>query len=242
MTDHAVSAIILAAGLGERMGAAGNKMLLTLAGEPLLLHAVRPFACHPEISEVVIVVRPDEEGAVEAVLEPLGRSVRLVPGGATRRDSALHGVRSAVGSHVVIHDGARPFTRDALITRVLDATLRHGAAIPVLPSADTLHVKNERNRLVRTLDRASIVRAQTPQGFLRSVILDALEHATRDITDDAAAVLASGNPVHCVAGHPYNLKITHPEDIALARGIARALAAEGDAHARHPVARPRRSG
>ena len=90
--------------------------------------------------------------------------------------------------------------------------------------------------LVRTLDRASIVRAQTPQGFLRSVILDALENAPDDVTDDAAAVLASEHPVQCVAGDPCNLKITHPEDIAVARGIARALAAEGDATFRHPVA------
>lgn len=222
-----VSAIILAAGLGERMGSEHNKILLDICGRPLLLHSVRAFGQVSAIGEIVIVVRAGEEAAVRAALEGFDRPIRFVQGGEVRRDSSLFGVRAARGEHVLIHDGARPFATSALIERVIEATARHGAAIPVLPVADTLHVRSDAATLVRTLDRMSIVQAQTPQGFTRSLVLDALERAPENVTDDAAAVLALGHAVHCVDGDPRNLKVTRPEDVVMAESIARVLAAEG---------------
>ncbi|MFC2099954.1 2-C-methyl-D-erythritol 4-phosphate cytidylyltransferase [Candidatus Bipolaricaulota bacterium] len=231
-----VSAIILAAGLGERMGSEHNKILLDICGRPLLLYSVRAFGQVSAIGEIVIVVRAGEEAAVQAALEGFDRPIRFVQGGEVRRDSSLSGVRAARGEHVLIHDGARPFATSALIERVIEAAARHSAAIPVLPAADTLHVRrSDAATLVRTLDRTSIVQAQTPQGFARSLVLDALERAPESVTDDAAAVLALGHAVHCVDGDPRNLKVTRPEDVVMAESIARVLAAEGSSDIRTPV-------
>ena len=215
-----VSAVILAAGLGERMGGEANKVLLTLCGDPLLLRAVRPFALHPRISEIVVVVRDGEAEFITEALASLDRPIHLVDGGAARRDSALHGVRAASGTHVLIHDGARPLVGIDVIERVIDATIQYGAAIPVVPSVDTLHVRDANGAIERTLDRTRIVRAQTPQGFERPLILEALGQASQDVTDDAEAVMTSGHPVQCVAGDARNIKITRPEDLSMAAAIA----------------------
>ena len=236
-----VTAIVPSAGTGERIKHRLKKPYISLLGQPILAHTLKVLDSVSDIDRIVVPVFPGEEDFCEKEVVKkmsLATECKIVAGGETRQESVRNALEFLPDSCdiVLIHDGARPFTRDALVARVLDAALRHGAAIPVLPSADTLHVKDEMDGLVRTLDRASIVRAQTPQGFLRSVILDALEDAPENVTDDAAAVLASGHPVRCIAGDPYNLKITHPEDIAIARGIARALAAEGDGTLRHPVA------
>jgi len=217
-----VSAVILAAGLGERMGSDGNKVLLDLCGHPILLYSVRAFRRVSAISEILVVVRPGEEEAVRTALGEFGKSIRFVPGGSVRRDSALSGVRAARGEYVLIHDGARPFASPELIERVIEAAVRHDAAIPVLDATDTLHVRSETDMLVRTLDRTTVVRAQTPQGFARSMILDALEQAPENVTDDAAAIMTRGHAVHCVDGAPRNVKITRPEDIPQAEEIARA--------------------
>jgi len=231
-----VSAVILAAGLGQRMGSEHNKILLSICGHPLLWHSIGTFGLVSTISEIVVVVRAGEEDAVQAALDGLDISVRFVHGGERRRDSALSGVRAARNEHILIHDGARPFATASLIERVIEAAERYDAAIPILGAADTLHVRSEIDTLVRTLDRTSIVRAQTPQGFARSLILDALEHAPKNVTDDAAAVMALGHSVHCIDGDPRNVKVTRPEDIAVAEGIAHVLAAEGASDVSEPVA------
>ena len=104
-----VSAVILAAGRGDRMGSGENKVLLPLCGEALICHTVRAFSTHPDIDEVVLAVHAQEREKLDQIVHPLFASLRLVVGGATRRDSALAGVRAASGDHVLIHDGARPF-------------------------------------------------------------------------------------------------------------------------------------
>ncbi|MBU0596197.1 2-C-methyl-D-erythritol 4-phosphate cytidylyltransferase [Candidatus Bipolaricaulota bacterium] len=224
-----VSAVVLAAGLGERMGSERNKMLVDICGQPLLLYSVRTLSQVPAINEILIVVRHGEEDTVRAALEGFDRPIRFVRGGETRRDSALFGVRAARGDHVLIHDGARPFADVSLIERVVEAATCHDAAIPVLAATDTLHVRSEGDMLTGTFDRTSVVHAQTPQGFARLLILNALEHAPVDATDDAAAVMALGHAVRCVAGDPRNIKVTRPEDIVIAESIARARVA-GTAH------------
>ena len=214
-----VSGVILAAGRGERFGWEKNKIFLQLQGRPILTHTVTAFLQSSAVSELVVVIREGEEEEVRRILAALSLSIRLVHGGETRRDSALAGVRASRGEIVLIHDAARPFPSQALIERVIEGARHHSAVVPVLSVTDTL-LREARGRLLDPLDRRAWVRAQTPQGFRRALILPSLEAADPAVTDDASAVLAKGEDVHAVRGEVWNLKITHPEDLDLARAIA----------------------
>lgn len=216
------AAVILAAGQGERLRAGENKVFALLAGEPVFLRAGKVFASMPEIQEIVFVVRPNEEGRMRELWGTGAERIRWVPGGSTRRDSSLAGVRATSCDVVLIHDAARPFASAELIRRVLKAAQEKGAAIPVLPLVDLLHYTEgvcllPTEREIPSED--SVVRAQTPQGFSRDRILACLETAGPGVRDDATAVMQRGHPVYVVSGDPCNIKLTHPEDLALAEAI-----------------------
>ena len=214
-------AVILAAGRGERMRTDIRKAFLDLAGRPLFVHAVEAFSRVSRIAEIIVVVHPDDLDAARSAVVLPGRDVRFVAGGATRRESSLAGIRVVTGDTVLIHDGCRPFVTAALIDRVLDGVDRHGAAVPILAPTETLYRRDvDGHRLRQIVDRASIARAQTPQGFQRSLILRCLEAADPAVTDDASAVLAAGEPVFAVEGEASNLKVTHPEDLRWAEAFA----------------------
>ncbi len=215
------SAVILAAGRGERMRSDNRKAFLVLAGRPLFVHAVETFSRDPRIAEILVVVHPDDLDAARTAVALLDRDVRFVSGGATRRESSLAGIRAATGDTVLIHDGCRPFVTTVLIDRVLDEAERHGAVVPILSPTETLYRRDiAEHRLREVVDRASIARAQTPQAFRRSLILRCLEAADPGVTDDASAVLAEGEPVFTVEGEVSNLKVTHPEDLRWAEAFA----------------------
>ena len=208
------SAVILAAGRGERMRSDVRKAFLELAGCPLFLHAVETFSGVPRVAEIAVVVHPSNIDAAWKVVAPIFPAAKVVAGGATRRESSLAGIRAAAEAIVLIHDGCRPFVSRELIDRILDAVESHGAVVPVLPSIETLyHLSDAGSRIEEVLDRSSIVRAQTPQGFRRDLILRCLEAASRTVTDDASTLLDQGEPVFTVEGEASNLKITVPEDL-----------------------------
>jgi len=219
-----VTAVILAAGRGHRMGGSDSKTFLPIAGQPLLAHAFRAFATSPMIDEIILVVAPDEEDRVRGMLPPAALSISFVPGGDVRRDSSIAGVEAASGEIVLIHDGARPFPSPALIERVIRGAVEHGACAPVLPVADTLRpIADDGLLLPDPVDRRGLVRIQTPQGFRASLIRRALPLSPPDVTDDAGAVLALGGEVWGVTGEPTNLKVTVPGDLPLAEAIAQRL-------------------
>lgn len=208
------SGVILAAGRAERFGQ--DKMLVELGGSPLLLHSVRAFVASGAVQELIVVARPGEETRLASLLEGVALPLRVVRGGARRRDSSQAGVEEAQGEYVLVHDAARPFVSPELINRVLGAAERFGAAAPVIPVTDTLRYV-EANFLKPTfIPREGLVAMQTPQGFRRSLILAALALCQDDLPDDAAAILAAEEPVATVPGDPRNLKITHPQDLAFA--------------------------
>jgi 2-C-methyl-D-erythritol 4-phosphate cytidylyltransferase len=191
-----VSAVVLAAGRGERMCAEIHKAFLELAGRPIFAYSVEALSHVPRVKEVIVVVHPDDLAAAHSVVTSLVRRATVVTGGATRRESSLAGIRAATGEIVLIHDGCRPFASPILIDRIIDHTERYGAAVPVLPSVETLYrLGGAEHRIENVLDRASIVRAQTPQGFRRLLLLRCLEAADPGITDDASALIAQGEPV-----------------------------------------------
>jgi 2-C-methyl-D-erythritol 4-phosphate cytidylyltransferase len=215
------SAVILAAGRGERMRTDARKAFLELAGRPIFVHAVEVFSLVPRVEEIIVVVHPDDLQAARSAVEPLVPTASFVAGGSSRRESSLAGIRAATGEIVLIHDGCRPLVSPALIARVLDGAERYGAVVPVLPATETLYrLGDAEHHVGEVLDRSSIVRAQTPQGFRHPLILRCLEKADPTITDDASAVIARGTPVFIVEGEATNLKVTYPEDLRWAEAFA----------------------
>jgi len=212
------SAVVLAAGRGERFGGERNKVWTELSGSPLLQHTLHALSQGNLVEEVIVVARPGEESEVAELLQELATPAAVVPGGERRADSALAGIEAARGEFVLIHDGARPLVTVELLRRVLAAAVAHGAAVPVLPVVDTLRRVSNGYFLPEPVPRENLVRVQTPQGFRRSLVLAAYHHTLPnhlDLPDDAAAVLAFGHPVAVVPGDPRNVKVTHLEDLAL---------------------------
>jgi len=210
------------------MGAGKSKVFLEVAARPVIAHAVQAFARNPSVGEIVLVVRSEDCARAKDLLRDLPIDCHVVPGGEQRRDSVLSGLHVAQGGLVLIHDGARPFPSLALIDRVIEGAVLHGACVPVLPSVDTLRIVNEAGFLEgEPLDRSRIARMQTPQAFQRDAILSAIEGSSSSIPDDATAILASGGKVFAVRGEETNLKVTVPGDLDLAERIASGSALGG---------------
>ena len=206
-----ISAVIVAAGKGERFGT--PKQWVRLGGRPLLWWSARAFDRHPEVGEVVIVVRPgDEERARALGLSKLGA---VVPGGERRSQSVLRGVRAARGEWVLVHDGARPLVSQALISRVIGALEKSPSVVPVLRLADTV-VREDGS----PVPREGLRRVQTPQGFWRQALLEGFEKARGSYTDESTMLKeALGLSPLFVEGEETNLKVTYPEDLELAERL-----------------------
>jgi 2-C-methyl-D-erythritol 4-phosphate cytidylyltransferase len=216
----AISAVVVAAGSGSRIGADRNKVLLPLAGEPLLAHTLRHLSASAAIGEIVIVCRPVDEAAMRRIVLGLGAlpAVRFAPGGALRGDSVRNGVEAATAREIVmIHDAARPFVGKVLLAALVKAAREDGAAIPGLPLVDTVKRVAD-DRVVATVERGDLVAAQTPQAFAIDDFREALadSRATSNLTDDASIYERLGRKVRIVAGDALNLKITTPTDLLLA--------------------------
>lgn len=225
----ATAVVIVAAGSGTRVGGEVNKVLLPLRGVPVLVWSVRDALALPDVRRLVLVVRPQDRTAVEDAVAPhLGdREVLVVDGGATRHASEWAGlqvladdVASGFVDVVVVHDGARPLAGAELWRAVVDAARQVGGAIPVVPVAGVLHAD-----LTTLTGEAATV--QTPQAFRAADLLRAYRAAADDGfegTDTAACVAAYADlPVAAVPSTTLNLKVTFPEDVALAADVATGL-------------------
>lgn len=212
-------ALIVAAGAGERLGIDRPKAFATLGGRPLLAESIDRLEGCPWIDSIVIAAPAGWEEPVILLSEELAASkvVACVPGGATRAES----VRAALAevpddaAVVLVHDAARPLVDDAVVERVL-APLAEGfdGAVPALPVPDT--VKRVDGRVVvETLERSSLVGAQTPQAFLAGSLRRAYSGELADATDCASLVERSGGRVAVVPGDERLLKVTTPADLAL---------------------------
>lgn len=211
-------ALIVASGRGERFGGGPPKQYRALAGRPVLRHSLARFRRHPGIAAVRAVIHPDDRHAYEEAAADLDL-LAPVPGGPTRQDSVRLGLESLAGMApdlVLIHDGVRPLVAPALIDRVLDGLERHVAVVPALPVTDTLK-RVEQGLIRKTVARAGLYRAQTPQGFAYRAILEAHRRAVGTmLTDDAAVAEDAGLEVAIVPGDEANLKITEADDLVRA--------------------------
>jgi len=242
-----VTAIIAAGGRGERLGGPSLKQLLPIAGRAMLDRSVSAFLTHPAVAEVIVALPQsliDDPPAYLRQHGDPGKALRLVAGGARRQDSVANAFRAAARESevVVVHDAARPFVTADLIARTIAAAAESGAAVAALPARDTVkhaelmvrHAQHERTRerawfVTETLPRDTIFLAQTPQAFRRDVLAAAFEFARRtntEGTDEAALAEAAGHSVRLVTGDGSNIKVTTPEDLAIAEAMASARSAE----------------
>lgn len=220
---HAL-AILVAAGRGERMGAARPKAFLALGGRPLLLRAAQALEAASSVDAIVAVVPAIEIEHAREMLSFLPKLRAVVAGGPRRQDSVREGLKHAPDGFegvVLVHDAARPLVEPDLVDAVCRAALEAGAAVPVLGLADTVKRVRE-GRIVETLDRRELGAAQTPQGFRYSLLVRAYAKASADrveLTDEAMAVERLGESVVAVQGSPRNRKITTSEDLAWAEAL-----------------------
>jgi len=222
------AAVVPAAGRGERVGSPCNKLLLPLAGKPVLARTLAALDACPEIAAIILAVREQEREAICALVRAHGiRKVReVVAGGASRQESVYHGVQAVPDEIplVAVHDGARPLILPSQITACIEEAARVGAALLALPVTDTLKEVDPEGQVRRTLDRSCVWRAQTPQVFRRDWLLDAHRRAAAEgyqATDCCDLLERLGYPVKVVPGSPENIKITSPQDFAIAEGILR---------------------
>jgi 2-C-methyl-D-erythritol 4-phosphate cytidylyltransferase len=234
-----VVVIIPAAGLGTRMAPpaaakskkkAPSKQFRQLDGVPILIHTLRKFAAAPAVHEIIVALRKDEMADFRTHFEKpypeiLKKRLQLVEGGEHRQNSVANALAHASAEPddiILVHDAVRPFVTQEIITNVIEAAQRHGSAIAGWPAVDTVK-QVERiadGALIRaTIPRASLVMAQTPQGFRYDILKKAFDDATADGflgTDEASLVERAGLPVVVVMGSPRNIKITTPADMELA--------------------------
>jgi 2-C-methyl-D-erythritol 4-phosphate cytidylyltransferase len=193
----------------------------------MLLRAIRPFARHPRVREIVAALPAEVVSAPPDWLGPVaGDRLRLVSGGTARADS----VRAALAAlspacvTVLVHDAARPFVDQDVVDAVIGAVAEGVAAVPAIPVADTLKQATDDLHVVRTVDRSTLWCAQTPQGFPRSMIEALFEVSGQNdlagATDEASLAEGRGFPVRLVPGSSWNLKVTTEQDFEMADRLA----------------------
>ena len=222
MTVHA---LIVAGGRGSRAGDGLPKQYRTVGGITLLRRAIDAFAAHGGVTDVQVVIHPDDAVLYAEATDGLALPAP-VHGGATRQASVLAGLEAlaarGVAGNVLIHDSARPFVGADMIDRVLAGLESAPGATPALPVVDSL--RRGTNAVATEVDRADLRRVQTPQGFHFAAILAAHRSADAAATDDVAVGLAAGMRIALVAGDEMAFKLTHAEDFDRAeRWLAAAM-------------------
>lgn len=226
-TDLEIAALIVAAGRGSRVGGATGdpKQYVELAGRSMLAHSIAAFADHPQVTSVTVVIHPGDRELYEATAMVFGPKLTPpVVGGATRQESVFKGLDGLAERNidaVLIHDAARPFVTAEIIDGVISRLADHDGAIAAVPVADTLKRAGPGAVIEATVPRGGLWRAQTPQGFRFSSILDAHRKAASGglsaFTDDAAIAEWAGLRVALTPGSSSNEKITTAEDLAMAQ-------------------------
>jgi 2-C-methyl-D-erythritol 4-phosphate cytidylyltransferase len=216
-------AIIVAAGRGSRAGGVRAKQFREISGIPIIIHTLSRFEQSETIAESVVVLPAfaHEELLSLAASHGLRKRTRAVSGGETRAESVWRGLEALNGTEVgvvAVHDGVRPFVTPEEIDRTVRAAEEFGAAILAAPAVDTIK-EVEGASVVRTLERARLWHAQTPQCFHRELLRRAYEQPGAlgaDVTDCSALVERLGARVRIIVGGAHNIKITTPRDFALA--------------------------
>lgn len=211
------SAVIVAAGMGKRMGAGMNKAYLMLCGRTILENTVSVFEKCGKIEEIIVVT--DDTEKCRELLKGFKKVTAVVLGGKTRQDSVKNGLKASSGEFVAIHDGARALICEHDIERVIFEAEKYGAAALGVKCKDTLKTADENGFIKETVNRDFVYQIQTPQVFKRIEIEKAHEKADGSFTDDCGVMESTGKRIKIVEGSYENIKITTPEDLITAEKI-----------------------
>ena len=221
-----LSALIVAAGSSQRMGF--DKLFADLAGRPVVAWSVAAFQACPDVDDILLVTRPDKEAEFRALADREGwtKLRAILPGGTQRHQSVWNGLQAIPDEQpdrfVAVHDGARPLVTPAMITRCLDLARQGGAACCAAPVSDTLKRADANGHISGSVDRLNLWAMQTPQTFRLNSLLEAYRQvidAGLLVTDETSAMERMGKPVALLNGGDFNLKITYPPDLELARHL-----------------------
>lgn len=220
-------AIVLAGGAGKRMGTATNKQFLLLDNKPIIVRTLQIFEeCRPVDGVYLVVNQKDLPVMQEEILETykFNKVLKLVIGGRLRQDSVRNGLEAIENpcDIVIIHDGARPFVSPSFVEKGIFLMEMFDAVIPALPVKDTIKTVSKEGFVMKTLERDSLWSVQTPQTFKYELILKAYRDGMNKKLygfDDATFLEHMGKKVKVIEGSPYNIKITTPEDLIIAKGM-----------------------
>ncbi len=222
-------ALLPAAGYGSRMGQHTPKQYLTLAGKPMIYHAIRAFFQSTHIKRIIVVLSPQDPEWAKHDWQTFSEKLTvLYCGGETRADSVFNGLNTAAeqcaidaDDWILVHDAARPLLTQQALNQLIETLIDDSVGgLLAVPVADTLKRGSPDARVIQTESREQLWQAQTPQMFRRAMLLKALRMVEKsNITDDASAIEAMGHHpklVHCIDD---NFKVTYPQDLALAELI-----------------------
>lgn len=220
-------ALVPAAGRGLRMGGSVPKQFLSLGHQPLILHSLRVLQASPVIQEIILAVpHGDMDYCLKEIVAKhhFTKVTKVVPGGAERQDSVRHALEAVQNEVevVLVHDAVRPFLTERMVEEVVSMARAKGAAIIALPMKDTVKQVGADYVIERTVDRAGLWLAQTPQAFRRDWLLSAHRKAHGEgvrATDDAYLMEWCGYSVSVVEGSGENIKVTRPEDLVIGEAI-----------------------
>jgi len=235
-----VVAIVVAGGSGKRMGGEMPKQYLLLGGRSILDRSVFAAASSPAVDGIVLALPSSSPPGLQETYRGTGKVIAVVEGGEERHDSVRNALDAVPpeAEIILVHDAVRPFLREDLVSRCVELAREHGAVVPVLPIRDTVKEWDPTARSLATMDRAKLMRVQTPQGFRAGILRDAYRKAAAEGfagTDDASIVERAGHPVIPFPGSEENLKITIPEEYRMAAGLLQEepdfrIGIGGDAH------------
>jgi len=215
--------VIVAAGKSERMGPDVDKAFLTLGSQPVLAYSLQAFEKCPDIDGVILVVRKDRLEAAQGMVNLFGFSKvrKIVAGGPRRQDSVMNGLEqlSDEVKSVAVHDGARPCVTPALISETINSAKRYGSGVAAAKITDTVKYVESGLTVTKTVDRSKLWAVQTPQTFRTELLLKAYQLVQKkrvEVSDESAAVELLGEKVRLVPVTQANIKITTPDDLALA--------------------------
>lgn len=226
--NKALIAIVPSAGLGKRFDASGRKTFVNIDGIPLLIYTLKRLHSENSIAEIIPVLRQEDIDIGFELLKEynLDKIKRIAPGGPERQDSIYNALRlieedridTYANNYVLIHDGVRPYIPVGMIENLFDEIKDVDGVIPGIPVKDTIKEIDSEGIVVSTLNRVKVRAVQTPQFFSFKVIKEAYDKAFEDgfyATDDAALVERIGGKVRIIAGSPFNIKVTTPEDLKM---------------------------
>ncbi|MDD5005270.1 MAG: 2-C-methyl-D-erythritol 4-phosphate cytidylyltransferase [Candidatus Omnitrophica bacterium] len=220
-----VTAIVPAAGLGVRLKSNIAKPLVKINDEAIILQTLRKLSGHPLINDIIVVFNSQDIPELKDLIrqKQIRKIKEVVAGGTFRKDSVKNGLKNVSGDtdFVLIHDGVRPFIEKKIISDVIEAAFKDGAAIVGIPLKSTIKkIKTKVLEVDSTLNRNEVWEIQTPQVFKKDLIMRAYDATdVTDVPDDAFLVERLGQRIVLVEGSPLNIKITTPDDIILAKAI-----------------------